>query len=123
MLGEFRPGSMPSKKGGLQAVVVALFGDLDFGSRGDLRERMQALDDADVAVLDLSGVAYADSTFMNAIVELYKRLDRQKTAFAIRVVGAAPQLRRLFGISQIDSLFEYWDSLEEACKAGIVTNP
>ncbi len=113
----------PRGDAGSGVVVVHLSGNQDFGSRDALRTKLKSLREANIAVMDLSGVAYADSTFMNAVASLYKHYRGRGRPFAIRLVAVSPQLRRLFALTQLDRFVEFWDALEDAKSSGIVTKP
>ena len=105
-------------------IAVARFSDdLDFAARERWQPTLTSLRDADIAIIDISAVTYADSTFMSAVVRLYKHFDQRGTPFAIRIVGAAAQLRRVFELTQLDRYIEFWYSLDDAKSAGIVTKP
>lgn len=113
----------PGGDTGTGVVVVHLSGDQDFGSRDALRTELESLREANIAVMDLSKVAYADSTFLNAVASLYKHYHGRGRPFAIRLVAVSPQLRRLFGLTQLDRFVEFWDAIEDARSSGIVTKP
>jgi anti-anti-sigma factor len=102
--------------------VVRLSGDQDFGARDELRAKLDGLQEADIAIIDLSAVRYADSTFMNGVANLYKRLLSRGTPFSIRLVGVSPQLRRIFRLTQLDRFVEFWDDLGEASNSGTVNS-
>lgn len=103
--------------------LVRLSGDQDFGIRAALKRTFSQLEDADIAIIDVTDVPFVDSTFLNEIAALYHRMERRGSPFSIRVVGAASQMRRIFEVSQLDRGVEFWDSVGEAKSSGIVTKP
>lgn len=109
--------------GGNTIALVRLSGDIDFVERSALRQMLSQLEGADVAIIDMSSVPYADSTFLNEIVALHQRMARHDRPFSIRLIGVSNQLRRVFEVAQIDRLVEFWDDEGGAKRAGIVTNP
>jgi anti-anti-sigma factor len=103
--------------------VVQFSGDLDYGMRERVRQELASLHDADVAVVDLREVPYADSSFINALMALRNEIAKRGTPFAVRLVGANASLRRAMEILQLNEFVEYWDSLCAARSSGIVTKP
>ena len=62
-------------------------------------------------LLDLSHVAFIDSTGLGVLVSLLKKMG---PGGRIAVIGVAPQVERLFQITRLDSLFKICGEREEA---------
>lgn len=115
---------MAGQDGGKETVSIVRFsGDLDLMARERLEAAVDSLAGADIAVIDLTRVPYADSTFLNAVARLYQKMEARQRPFAIRIVKPASQVRRIFNLTQLDRYVEFWDSLESAKSSGIVRNP
>jgi anti-anti-sigma factor len=97
-----------------QSAIVRFVDDLDYTRREEYAAALARLDAAQVAIVDLSGVYYVDSCFLSEMTRLYKRKSDRGTPFAIRIVGARTQLRRIFDLMSLDSLVQFYDSVEEA---------
>jgi len=90
----------------LAAVLVSLDGDFDISSRDTLRKLLAKAEQADAAVIDLSGVTYAGTTLLNALISLRKRMRLHGREGAIRLVGSSAHMRKLLTITALDRVFE-----------------
>jgi len=88
------------------AVLVSLEGDFDISSRDTLRKLLARAEQADTAVIDLSGVTYAGTTLLNALLSLRKRMRLHGREGAIRLVGSSTHMRKLLTITALDRLFD-----------------
>jgi anti-anti-sigma factor len=98
------------------AVVLALHGDLDLFAEASLRARLQTLDGARCAIVDLSAVSYLDSVALNAFVRVVKAFAARRA----RVVWVAPPAsiaRRLFTLAMLERYVEIADDLASARQA------
>jgi anti-anti-sigma factor len=95
-------------------VVVKLAGDLDSSRRSDLNAILEPATFADVAVIDLSGATYLDSTLLSAIALLRKNMKGCGSPATIRIAGASAFARRLFTITGLDKVVEFFDSVSAA---------
>ncbi|MFJ9721528.1 STAS domain-containing protein [Streptomyces sp. NPDC101209] len=90
------------------AWVVIAHGDYDLDSIGRLT---QALDTAAAqhkrVVLDASGVTFADSTFLNLLLNTHRHTD-------LRIAAPAPQLRRILEITGADTLLDIRPTVDDA---------
>jgi anti-anti-sigma factor len=93
---------------GLQqaAVTVSLRGEFDISSGDSLRRELARAEYADAAIIDLSGVTYAGTTLLNALLALQKSMRKHGGEGAIRIVGTSPHLRKVLTITSLDRLFE-----------------
>lgn len=90
----------------LAAVTVSLQGEFDISSRESLKRQLAEAAKADSAVIDLSGVTYAGTTLLNALIALKKTMRKHGAEGEIRIVGSSPHLRKLLTITCLDRLFE-----------------
>lgn len=95
-------------------VVIKLSGDVDASRRADLNAILEPAAFADVAVIDLSGTTYLDSTVLSCIALLRKNMKRCGSRATIRVAGAGAFARRLFSITGLDKMVEFFDSVSAA---------
>ncbi|MDT8435203.1 MAG: STAS domain-containing protein [Gemmatimonadota bacterium] len=86
--------------------VVDVDGELIVGNRQELKDRvMERLEDGDRRFLiDFSRSSYIDSSGLGMLVSLSKRIrDRGAT---LRLAGLNGDLRTLFELTRLDTLFE-----------------
>jgi anti-anti-sigma factor len=87
------------------AVLVKCKGRLVYGQTDILKEGVKGLLlSSSRVVVDLSEVDYMDSTGLGAVVQLY--VSAKASRCQLQLVNLAPQVRKLFGIANILSLFE-----------------
>ena len=98
------------------AVVVRLTGELDLYKAERLRDALFGASAAqpDRLVVDLSDVAFMDSTALGVLVEARSRLER-RDAFVLAAPGL--ETRRALQRSGLDRHFAVRDSLEDALTA------
>lgn len=101
-----------------KAQIVQLEGDWDISRRDELERLLEPayLWPGDV-ILDLKGVAYADSTILAALVVLRNRRRTKGLPLPSLVVGTQ-QIKRLLNISGLSEAFPTYASIEEAQAAG-----
>ncbi len=87
------------------AVRVAVAGELDLGTLPDLRAHLLDLVGAgcDRVEVDLGDVSFCDSSGLGLFVGVHRRL--RSVGGRLDIVGAQPQVRRLFEISGLDQVF------------------
>jgi anti-sigma B factor antagonist len=100
------------------APIVKLSGRMTLGTR--LREVEARIDEvidggADKLILDLSGVAYADSAGLGLIMILYGRM--KSIGGRLRIVGPNESLRTLFSRTCVDSILAVDPDLAAAIAA------
>jgi len=101
--------------------VVKLDGDLDFSRKAQIAELLAEVDDTDIAIIDLAGVTYIDSSCLSCLALQKKRMLENGTAAVLRIAGASESLRRIFEICGLDKTFELYPSLEHAQNAGALS--
>lgn len=90
-------------------VALELRGEIDVYRRPDLVRALDTLKDADIAVVDLTKVAYFDLTLITCLVHLKNQMSAQNAESVVRLVGAKPNLKRVFEITQLAATFEFRD--------------
>jgi anti-anti-sigma factor len=88
--------------------VVTATGELDASNLAALDAEFQAAAAAAPGViLDISGVTFADSTFLNLVISAHQLTD-------LRIVGLRPPLDRLFHLIGIDAVLRTFPTLADA---------
>jgi anti-anti-sigma factor len=65
--------------------------------------------------LDLAGVGFCDSSGLNLLLRL--RIGAERRGVPFRLAAPRPQMQRLFELTGADTVFQVFDSVEEACGA------
>ncbi|MEV4139917.1 STAS domain-containing protein [Dactylosporangium sp. NPDC049742] len=91
--------------------VVAVTGELDVATSAELRQYLHArLDDGVTALtVDLTGVAFLDSTALSVFVGVYKRL--HEAGSGLTLVAPHERLLRVFRLTALDRVFTIVDAL------------
>jgi anti-sigma B factor antagonist len=94
--------------------VVRVDGQLIVGNRQELKDLVnQALDAGNRKILiDFSRTGYIDSSGLGALVALSKRV--REVAGELRLSGLNEDLRSLFELTKLDTLFAIADTPEQA---------
>ncbi len=92
-----------------QATTLAVTGEVDLSTAGDLAEAgLAALAaGAAVVIVDLSGVTFLDSTGLAALVTINNRA--RHDGAALIVARPQPRIRQLFHITGLDTAFTITD--------------
>ncbi|MBK3629684.1 STAS domain-containing protein [Streptomyces sp. MBT49] len=89
------------------AVVIA-HGDFDADTLAPLLEALEAAADKySRVVIDVSGVVFADSTFLNLLLRVCHQT-------SLRVAGPTAQLRRVLQITGTDTVLDIRESITDA---------
>lgn len=84
--------------------VVTVTGDADLDGQSSLREATErALAHSPHLVLDLSGVTFADSTFLTVLATA--RLEALEQAGSVRLAGVSAPVQRLLELTGATALF------------------
>ncbi|MEO6068472.1 MAG: STAS domain-containing protein [Gemmatimonadales bacterium] len=102
-------------KGGV--MVVQVDGQLIVGNRQELKQLVQeALDHSERKFLvDFSKAGYIDSSGLGALVSISKKVREQ--GGELRLSGLNEDLRSLFELTKLDTLFSISDSTKQALAA------
>lgn len=97
-----------------EVTVVDVDGELTVANRGELKERvLRRLEDGDdVFVIDFSKTGYIDSSGLGVLVSLSKRIREENGR--LRLAGLNQDLRTLFELTKLDTLFQLSDSRSAA---------
>lgn len=95
-------------------VVVGVDGQLIVSNRHELKERVtEAVDfGARKILVDFSNTGYIDSSGLGALVSLAKKL--REAGGELRLAGLNEDLRTLFELTKLDTLFNITASPDEA---------
>lgn len=94
--------------------VVAVEGQLIVANRQELKQLMQeALDRGDrTFLLDFTNTAYVDSSGLGALVSISKKV--REVGGDLRLAGLNEDLRSLFELTKLDTLFTISETTSEA---------
>lgn len=91
-----------------EATVVALSGELDFGTVGQVQQRLAELREAErPAVLDLDGLTFMDSTGIRLVLTACEEAERSGWGF--RVTRGSERVRRVLEAAQVIDRLPYDD--------------
>jgi anti-sigma B factor antagonist len=98
-------------------VVLGVDGQLIVGNRHELKQKvLDALEAGDRKFLiDFTSTGYIDSSGLGVLVSLSKKI--REASGELRLAGLNEDLRTLFELTKLDSLFAIDDSAEEALAA------
>ncbi len=109
--------SFTVRKDGRGVVVIGVDGQLIVGNRHELKQKvMDAVEAGERKVLiDFTETGYIDSSGLGALVSLSKKL--RDTGGELRLAGLNEDLRTLFELTKLDSLFNIAETAEQALAA------
>ena len=95
-------------------VVLSIVGRLNVLTAGDLKNRFKALvsEGHYNLVLELSGVTFIDSSGLSAIVSGLK--STRESEGSIKLVGLGPSTKKVFELTRLDRVFEFYTSIGDA---------
>lgn len=98
-------------------VIVGVDGQLIVGNRQELKQKvLEALDDGGKKFLiDFSSTGYIDSSGLGALVSLSKKVTEAEGT--LRLAGLNDDLRTLFELTKLDTLFAIDNTPEESLAA------
>ncbi|HEV7773781.1 MAG TPA: STAS domain-containing protein [Conexibacter sp.] len=93
------------------ATVVALSGELDFGTVGQVQGRLGELrDEGEPTVLDLDGLTFMDSTGIRLVLTACE--DAQRDGWSFRVTRGSERVRHVLEAAQVIDRLPYDDGSE-----------
>ncbi|MGE5204670.1 MAG: STAS domain-containing protein [Chlamydiota bacterium] len=98
--------------------ILCLKGPLTISNLFDFQARVRS-NNLSALILDLSGVPYMDSAGIGALVAAY--VSYQKNGRSLALVGVGERLHNALKITQVESLFQLFDSLPAAEAAARTT--
>jgi anti-sigma B factor antagonist len=98
-------------------VVVGVDGQLIVSNRHELKQKvLDAVEGgARKVLIDFQNTGYIDSSGLGALVSLAKKL--REAGGELRLAGLNEDLRTLFELTKLDTLFQIADSADEALRA------
>ncbi len=98
-------------------VVIGVDGQLIVGNRHELKQKVvDAMESGEARfVIDFAVTGYIDSSGLGALVSLSKKI--REAGGDLRLSGLNDDLRTLFELTKLDTLFTICDSVEEAIAA------
>jgi anti-sigma B factor antagonist len=91
------------------ATVVALSGELDFGTVGQVQARLAELrDQGSATLLDLDGLTFIDSTGIRLVLTACE--DAENGEWTFRVTRGSERVRRVLEAAQVIDRLPYDDS-------------
>lgn len=95
-------------------VVIGVDGQLIVGNRHDLKKKvMDAIEEGERKfVVDFAETGYIDSSGLGVLVSLSKKI--REAGGDLRLAGLNDDLRTLFELTKLDTLFTIMGSAEEA---------
>lgn len=95
-------------------IVVSLHGDVDVSTEADARRDLYGAVQSHPAgvILDLSDVAFIDSTGLGVLIGMLRRLNAHDVPLALVVTGAG--IARIFSITRLDQVFPITGSVAAA---------
>lgn len=98
-------------------VVIGVDGQLIVGNRHELKQKVvDAMESGEAHfVIDFAVTGYIDSSGLGALVSLSKKI--REAGGDLRLSGLNDDLRTLFELTKLDTLFTICDSVEEAIAA------
>jgi len=98
-------------------VIVGVDGQLIVGNRHDLKKKvLDAMEAGERKfVVDFTATGYIDSSGLGVLVSLAKKV--REAGGDLRLAGLNEDLRTLFELTKLDTLFTLMDSVEEAVAA------
>lgn len=106
-----------------RTVLLAVYGEADLHSAPELRERLRMAmqDGATGLVVDLSGVAFVDSTSLGVLLGAMKQL--REEGRELRLVVPQHDVRRIFELTLLDHVFLLDESRADALEALSSSSP
>lgn len=105
------------KNDGKGVVVIGVDGQLIVGNRHELKQRIvHAMGEGETKfVIDFAATGYIDSSGLGVLVSLSKKI--REASGDLRLAGLNDDLRTLFELTKLDTLFTICDSVDEAVAA------
>lgn len=94
-------------------MIVNLQGEVDMHRSMDVRDCLLEIlsSQPDILLIDLADVSFMDSTGLATLVEALQ-ISRRKS-IRLKVTGIQPQVRAVFEIARLDSLFDIYETESE----------
>ncbi len=105
------------KEEGKGVMILGVDGQLIVGNRHELKQKaLDALESGERKFLiDFSSTGYIDSSGLGVLVSMSKKV--REAGGELRLVGLNEDLRTLFELTKLDSLFAIDDTLDKALES------
>jgi anti-sigma B factor antagonist len=103
---ELKEGKTPGTR------IITLVGPITMRNLFQFQDELRAGDVPRVAILDLSGVPYMDSSGMGAVINYYVFCQRHNAKMI--AAGVSPRVMELFKMTKVDSVIPFANSVAEA---------
>jgi anti-anti-sigma factor len=94
------------------SVVLRLSGEYDISRKDELNAALSAAYNATEAILDVRDVSYIDSTAIECLIRLRKRMSENGSSL-IRLVGPTRQVRKVLQLTGLHQVFELSETSED----------
>lgn len=91
----------------LLVTALRLDGEIDVSKREGLRKALEPSESAQLAIIDVSALAYFDLTLINGLIHLRNRMLAQNAASTVCLVGVTPSLRKVLDLTGLAEAFEF----------------
>ena len=99
--------------------IVAVEGDVDLSSSGDLRKYLfDALRSTSRLVVNLGAIHYIDSSGIATLIEVLK--ESQKTSKGFALFAMSPAVHDVFKLTHVIKIFQVYETEEQAIRGGQV---
>jgi anti-sigma B factor antagonist len=85
---------------GTHGPTVRVSGEIDMSTAPNLRDCLATLADEPVVAVDLSGVAFVESSGLGVLIAEHKR--RSAAGHELVITGSSPLARRVFEVTGLD---------------------
>jgi anti-anti-sigma factor len=86
-------------------VEISLAGELDIARSEELRRKLAPAETAYLAVIDMRGVTYLDSTAITCFVRLRKRMSENGHTGTVRIKSPSLQVHRILTMCGLSEIF------------------
>ncbi|HEY8314628.1 MAG TPA: STAS domain-containing protein [Candidatus Baltobacteraceae bacterium] len=93
---------------------VSLWGEYDCARIDELNEQLSKIKNADIVLIDMRDVAYADSSALTCLIRLKKHMAWNRGPGAVRLIGCTRAVRRAVEVTGLDGTFEMYGSVKDA---------
>jgi len=95
-------------------MIASFSGEIDFTTRDRFRAQLAEIEAAETAIVDLSEVAYMDSSALAELLFLNRSRTRRGLSAPRVIIG--PRLHRLYEAAGMENVMTAFTSLDEARK-------
>ncbi|RMI01654.1 MAG: anti-sigma factor antagonist [Calditrichaeota bacterium] len=97
--------------------IVAIEGEVDLYSSPQVRDTLLEVvqQQPPAVVVDLRGVSYMDSSGLATLIEALQMIEQHSGRLLLADIR--PEVREVFELSRLDSVFRIYDSVEQALQS------